>query len=107
MVDKRDAVNWQPIALWTLLHIKAIFVSVGFTGSGVGIIKLMKHWPAPKKKNAKMGAIFDTIQDVLSNNERIGQRSDADSAFVTKTEAGGKTASAQTVTEPAQPAAKE
>lgn len=99
--------NWQPIGLWAFEHAKVFFAGIGFTGGGVGFIKLMKHWPAPKKQNKKLGAIFDTIQDVISNNERINQRSDTDSAFVAKTSADGKSASAQAVTEPIAPNGQE
>ncbi len=92
--------NWPAIGLWAYAHLKVFFAGIGLTGGGVGFVKLMKHWPAPKKRNPKLGAIFDTIQDILSNNERIGQRSDADSAFATSTKADGKSSSAQVVTEP-------
>lgn len=91
--------NWPATGLWLFTHFKVFFAGIGLTGGGVGFIKLAKHWPAPMKKNLKLGAIFDTFQDIISNNERIGQRRDADSAFVTKTE-GGKTASAQAITDP-------
>lgn len=92
--------NWQAFGLWAYSHLKVFFAGIGLTGGGVGFIKYMKHVPAPLKKSIWWGSVFDTIQDLISNNERIGQRRDADSAFVTKTEAGGKTASAQTVTLP-------
>ena len=88
-------------------NIRTILAGVGFTGGGVGLIKLAKHWPAPLKKSLRWGAIFDTIQDVMSNNERIGERRDLDSAFVTKTDAVGKSASAQAITEPVPQGQKE
>jgi hypothetical protein len=100
-------VNWQAVGLLVYTHVKVFLSGIGLTGGGVGLIKLAKHWPAPLKKNLKLGAIFDTIQDVISNNERIGQRRDADSAFVATTEADGKSASAQSVTEPKAPNGQE
>jgi hypothetical protein len=82
----------NPILLYVLTHIKMFLTGIGVTGAGVGFIKLMKHWPAPVTRNKKLGAIFDTVQDLISNNERIGQRSDTDSAFVsTKKESGAET----------------
>lgn len=90
--------NWNAIGIWAFEHLRVFFAGIGLTGGGVGFIKLMKHWPAPKKRNAKLGAIFDTLQDVISNNERIGQRSDADSTFVTTTGTAGKSESVQAIT---------
>ncbi len=99
--------DWQAFGVWIYTHAKVFFTSIGVTGGGVAFIKLAKHWPAPLRKNLRTGAIFDTVQDVISNNERIGQRRDADSAFVTKTEASGKSASAQAITEPTAPNGQE
>lgn len=42
-------------------------------GGGVGLVKLLNHWPAPIEGNAYGGAIFDTLQDLVSN-KRIGER---------------------------------
>lgn len=90
---------WQETGVWLFGHIKTILAGVGFTGGGVGMLKYLKHVPAPKKDSLWLGSVFDTVQDVVSNNERIGQRRDADSVFATETKAGGKTATAQIVTE--------
>lgn len=97
---------WQSAGVWLFDHLRTVLAGVGFTGGGVGLLKYLKHVPAPKKESLWMGSVFDTVQDVVSNNERIGQRRDADSAFVTETKAGGKTATAQAVTPAASPEAE-
>jgi hypothetical protein len=76
--------NWQSalIDLFHALASKAGALGATFgLGGGVGIVKLLNHWPAPYEGNAYGGAIFDTLQDLVSN-KRIGERRSRDGASV-------------------------
>jgi hypothetical protein len=42
-------------------------------GSGIGAIKLLAHWPAPKVSNRYGGMLFDAVQDIF-NRVRVGER---------------------------------
>ncbi len=68
--------NIQKFALDTLGRLgswtSAVMATFGI-GGGVGLVKLLAHWPAPYEDSAYGGAIFDTLQDLASNN-RIGDR---------------------------------
>jgi hypothetical protein len=64
--------NWQRIVGIVGDHLMALGVTFGL-GGGVGIIKLLAHWPAPLQENIYWGAIFDWLQDLVSNR-RIGER---------------------------------
>lgn len=88
--------NWGPF-IWVADHLRTILAGVGFTGGGVGLLTYMKHMPAPRRSSIWWASVFDTCQDLVKNNERIGQRRDADSVFVQQTEKG-HTSSAQSVT---------
>ena len=65
--------TWQDIGLAAAAHIKAVLAGIGFTGGGVGLVKFLKHAPAPYQDQPWCGAIFDTMQDLVTNN-RIGER---------------------------------
>lgn len=54
-------------------HLNAIGTGLGL-GSGVGVIKFLRHMPAPRAANLWQGSVFDTFQDLVSNNGRIGER---------------------------------
>jgi hypothetical protein len=41
---------------------------------GVLILALARHAPAPSAERPWVCAIFDTIQDLCKNNDRIGER---------------------------------
>lgn len=68
-----------------LSAIKATITGIGLGGGGVGLIKLIKHLPPPPIQAKWRGCIFDTLQDVASNNERIGQRLDGDRNIISVT----------------------
>lgn len=68
--------NWQAIALGLAHESAAKLIALGGTfglGGGVGIVKLLNHWPAPYEDHVYLGAIFDWLQDLVSN-KRIGER---------------------------------
>ena len=65
--------TWQDIGLAAAAHIKAVLAGIGFTGGGVGLVKFLKHAPAPYQDQPWAGAVFDTLQDLVSNS-RIGER---------------------------------
>ncbi len=68
--------NWQKFTLDTLHNMAswggALMTTFGL-GGGVGLVKLLNHWPAPYEDNPYGAAIFDTLQDLVSN-KRIGER---------------------------------
>jgi hypothetical protein len=47
-------------------------------GGGVGIIKFLAHCPAPYESHRWTGCIFDTLEDLVSNTTRIGERRSKD-----------------------------
>ncbi len=63
---------WKDIALWIGNHVAALAATFGL-GGGVGIVKFLNHVPAPYEDQPWAGAIFDTLQDLVSN-KRIGER---------------------------------
>lgn len=67
-------INWAEAGYWVALRIKAVAATIGVTGVGVGLVKLLRHAPAPKKSSLWAGCLFDTFQDLASNDSRIGER---------------------------------
>lgn len=80
-----SAPNCASILLALFSACKATLAAIGFGGGGVGLIKFIKHFPPPPVKAKWRGCVFDTCQDVVSNNERIGQRLDGDGNIVSVT----------------------
>ena len=68
-------IPWQEIMAAVFNWVTMLAAALGF-GSGVGVIKLIKHWPAPPSKRSIMGGFFDAFQDIVSNDERVGERTD-------------------------------
>ena len=66
--------TWQSIGYWIAVHISAVAAAVGVTGGGVGFVKFLRHAPAPRKSSIWAGCVFDTLQDLASNDARIGER---------------------------------
>ena len=87
------SMEWSDAASWAAAQIRAVVGTVGVTGFGVGFVKLLRHAPAPKKSSVWAGCLFDTFQDLASNDSRIGER---------RAEAGGTIPSELPVTEPPQ-----
>jgi hypothetical protein len=54
--------------------VRAAAATIGVTGVGVGLVKLLRHAPAPRKGSLWAGCFFDTFQDLASNDSRIGER---------------------------------
>jgi len=71
-----DSMNWNAAAFWAVAHLRAVAGAVGVTGFGVGFVKFLRHAPAPKKSSVWAGCLFDTFQDLASNDSRIGERRD-------------------------------
>ncbi len=68
--------SWSDSSAWILQHIRALASTVGITGGGVGLVKFLRHAPAPRKSSVWAGCLFDTFQDLASNDSRIGERRD-------------------------------
>lgn len=64
---------WESVGLYLADHIKSTLAAIGFTGGGVGLIKFLKYVPAPLEDWRWTGAVFDTLQDMVSNH-RVGER---------------------------------
>lgn len=88
-----NSIDWNGTAYWIAVQVRALAGAVGVTGFGVGFVKFLRHAPAPKKSSAWAGCLFDTFQDLASNESRIGERRD---------DAGGAIPSAAAETEPPQ-----
>lgn len=65
--------TWSDASSWLMGHVDTIIKTLGL-GGGVGILKLVRHWPAPKVVNVWGGAVFDAFQDLTANNDRVGER---------------------------------
>jgi len=85
--------DWNGTAHWVAAHISAATGTIGVTGFGIAFVKFLRHTPAPKKSSVWAGCLFDTFQDLASNDSRIGER---------REDAGGRTASVEPLTEPPQ-----
>ncbi len=68
--------GWNGFGYWILVHLRAAVATVGLTGCGVGFVKFLRHAPAPRKGSVWAGCLFDTFQDLASNDSRIGERRD-------------------------------
>lgn len=73
--------TWQTLGEAVLNKTMALGTTFGL-GGGVGIVKFLSHAPAPMASNAWSGSIFDTLQDLVSNKERIGERRNLDGTTV-------------------------
>ena len=69
-----DSMNWSALAYGAFAHLRALAGTIGVTGFGVGFVKFLRHAPAPKKSSVWAGCLFDTFQDLASNDSRIGER---------------------------------
>jgi len=69
-----NPMDWNSVGYWLIQHIRAVAATVGMTGGGVGIVKFLRHAPAPRKSSVWAGCFFDTFQDLASNDSRIGER---------------------------------
>ncbi len=72
--------DWQPVldgaerfVSWSAKHANELRVTFGL-GGGVGIVKYLRHMPAPYQDQIWWGSCFDTLQDLVSNTSRIGER---------------------------------
>ena len=64
--------TWQSVLDGIENHARSLVVTFGL-GGGVGIVKYLKHMPAPYQDQVWWGGFFDTLQDLVSN-QRIGDR---------------------------------
>ncbi len=69
-----SGMDWITVGQKAAAEIRAVAGTVGITGFGVGFIKLLRHAPAPEKGSVWAGCLFDTLQDLVSNDSRIGER---------------------------------
>ena len=70
----QNSLDWNSAGYWIAVHIRAVAGTIGITGLGVGFVKFLRHAPAPKKNSLWAGCLFDTFQDLASNDSRIGER---------------------------------
>ena len=72
--------DWNGVGLWIFARISMVVGTIGVTGLGIGFVKFLRHAPAPRKGSVWAGCLFDTFQDLASNESRIGERRPDDSA---------------------------
>ena len=70
----------QKAGAWVWDKFSVVSAALGL-GSGVGVVKFLKHIPAPHPEQKWAGSVFDTLQDLVSN-DRIGERLMADGTIV-------------------------
>jgi hypothetical protein len=68
------SIDWNAAGGWILTHLRDVAETIGVTGFGIGFVKFLRHVPAPKKTSVWSGCLFDTFQDLASNDSRIGER---------------------------------
>ncbi len=66
--------DWNALGSWLAGRVGTVAATIGLTGGGVGLVKLLRHAPAPRKSSIWAGCLFDTFQDLASNDSRIGER---------------------------------
>ncbi len=64
--------TWQAILEAIEHNANELRITFGL-GGGVGVVKYLKHMPAPYQDQIWWGSCFDTLQDLVSNG-RIGER---------------------------------
>lgn len=72
---------WQTVGGFVWDHLLTLGTALGL-GSGVGVIKFLRHMPPPLKTQIWYGSIFDTFQDLVSNQSRIGERREPDGDII-------------------------
>jgi len=70
----KHSIDWYSFFYWVAAHVRAVAATIGVTGVGVGLVKVLRHAPAPRKGSLWAGCLFDTFQDLASNDTRIGER---------------------------------
>jgi hypothetical protein len=70
----RHSIDWYSFLYWFAAHVRALAATIGVTGVGVGLVKVLRHAPAPRQGSLWAGCLFDTFQDLASNDTRIGER---------------------------------
>jgi len=50
------------------------FIEEAAAGAGLALLTFARHIVPPREDQPILGSIFDTIQDLCKNNDRIGQR---------------------------------
>ncbi|HVW09829.1 MAG TPA: hypothetical protein VHC90_14670 [Bryobacteraceae bacterium] len=70
----KHQIDWYSFLYWIAAHVRAVAATIGVTGVGVGVVKLLRHAPAPREGSLWAGCLFDTFQDLASNDTRIGER---------------------------------
>ncbi len=70
----KHSIDWYSFLYWIAAHVRAVAATIGVTGVGVGLVKLLRHAPAPRQGSLWAGCLFDTFQDLASNDSRIGER---------------------------------
>ena len=70
----KHSIDWYSFFYWAVAHVRAVAATIGITGVGVGLVKVLRHAPAPRPGSLWAGCLFDTFQDLSSNDTRIGER---------------------------------
>jgi hypothetical protein len=70
----KHSIDWYSFFYWVVAHVRAVAATIGVTGVGVGFVKALRHAPAPREGSLWAGCLFDTFQDLASNDTRIGER---------------------------------
>jgi hypothetical protein len=70
----KHSIDWYSFLYWLMANVRAVAATIGVTGVGVGLVKVLRHAPAPRQSSLWAGCLFDTFQDLASNDTRIGER---------------------------------
>lgn len=75
---------WHDILIWLYTHIAGVLKGLGLTGSGYGLLVMMRQCPAPKIGSRGTGFWFDVGQTIAQNTDRVGERvmADGTSGFI-------------------------
>jgi hypothetical protein len=73
-IEMNHSIDWYTLFYWVVGRVEAVAATIGVTGAGVGLVKVLRHSPAPRQGSLWAGCLFDTFQDLASNDTRIGER---------------------------------
>ena len=71
----------QQAGRWLFERLSVVSAALGM-GSGVWVVKFLRHAPAPRQESRWKGSFFDFFQDLASNDDRMGERVTKEGAII-------------------------
>jgi hypothetical protein len=45
----KHSIDWYSFLYWVAANVRAVAATIGVTGVGVGLVKVLRHAPAPRQ----------------------------------------------------------